>query len=113
MQRSLLVLALMFTLASARLAAGAEQAVNLEPQPQSGSREAGMGVLAAATNVVYFPLRLALTTVTASVGGLVGWLNGGNPQSAQSVWDSTEGPAYVTARMLDGSEPWHLGAAGK
>ena len=105
MQRSLFILALMAGVAAAHLAVAAEQGVNLEAATLPKGQEAGVSLLAAATNVVYFPMRLAVTTITAPVGGLVGWLNGGDLRSAQAVWNSTDGPAYMTASMLQGHEP--------
>ncbi len=68
-------------------------------QPPPG---AGASLLAALTNLAYFPVRFAITLVTAEVGGFTGWMTGGNEAAAHAVWQSTEGPAYVQPEVLEG-----------
>jgi hypothetical protein len=78
--------------------------------PEEGSgREVGVTFLATAINLVYFPVRLALTAVTAEVGGILGWINGGDPQSAQALWNVTDGPGVVRPAMLEGRESFRFG----
>ena len=64
---------------------------------------------AAATNIVYFPLRLAITIVAAEAGGLTGWLTGGDKAAAQAVWDGTEGQAYIRPEVIEGRERLRFG----
>lgn len=74
------------------------------------AQAAGFSVAAAASNTVYFPLRLSLTIITAGAGGLTGWLTGGDAASARAVWNLTDGQAYITPAMLDGRERWRFGS---
>lgn len=73
------------------------------------AQAAGMSLLAAVTNVVYFPVRLGVTICTAGVGGLTGWLTGGNYGAARSVWSSTDGQPYITPAVLEGRERLRFG----
>ncbi len=74
------------------------------------AQAAGMSLLAAVTNVVYFPIRLGVTICTAGVGGLTGWLTGGDRASARAVWNLTDGQPFVTPAMLEGRERWRFGS---
>jgi hypothetical protein len=85
-----------------RTAQGAD--VGERPEP-----EVGMAFLAMATNLVYVPVRLAVTVVTAEVGGILGFVNGGDVQSAHALWNVTDGPGVVRPGMLDGREPFRFG----
>jgi hypothetical protein len=69
----------------------------------------GISLVAATTNLVYFPVRLALTTATAGLGGLTGWLTGGDMPSAQAVWTATEGQVFITPNILEGRETLRFG----
>ena len=85
-----------------------EQSPRLD-RPTSVAQEAGMGLLAATANVIYFPLRLVVTTVTAGVGGFTGWMTGGDEEAACTVWASTDGQAFLNPRILEGRERLHFG----
>lgn len=67
------------------------------------------GFAAAASNLVYFPLRLAITIVTAEAGGLTGWLTGGDNGAARAVWHGTDGQAYITPEVIEGRERLRFG----
>jgi hypothetical protein len=82
------------------------QAVEAEEGPPPN---AGASLAAALCNVVYFPLRFAITVVTAEVGGFTGWMTGGDRAAAHAVWQSTEGQAYITPDVLEGRTPLHFG----
>ncbi|MCK6556663.1 hypothetical protein L6Q96_19115 [Candidatus Binatia bacterium] len=82
----------------------APQAPIIEP-PHVQAKDVGYSLGAAAVNVVYFPVRLAVTTLTAAAGGFTGFMIGGDPEAAAAIWDSTDGQAYITPEILDGSEP--------
>ena len=64
---------------------------------------------AAASNIVYFPLRLAITIVTAEAGGLTGWLTGGDEAAAKAVWHGTDGQAYIRPGVIEGRERLRFG----
>ncbi len=87
--------------------AGAEQmnpSASLQPPPGIGA-----SFFAALTNVAYFPVRFAITLVTAEVGGFTGWMTGGNEPAAYAVWQSTEGQAYVQPEVLEGRQRLRFG----
>ena len=69
----------------------------------------GMTFAAMGANLVYMPVRFAVTVVTAEVGGFLGWINGGDPQSAQALWNVTDGPGVVRPAMLEGRQPLWFG----
>ncbi len=94
-------------LAGALPAWGVPQGAQLEEV--SPGEAAGFSLLAAVTNVVYFPVRLGLTAVTAELGGLTGWMVGGDQQAAQAVWNVTDGQAYITPAILEGREALRFG----
>ena len=104
------VLALTVALAWTAPALAREQDPKIEVGPPRTAQELGVTLGAAAINIVYFPLRLALTLVTAELGGVAGWMTGGETQSAHAVWNSTDGEAYVTPAMLEGRQQLHFGA---
>jgi hypothetical protein len=94
-------------LASALPAWGVPQGALLEDV--APGQAAGFSVLAAVTNVVYFPVRLGLTVLTAELGGLTGWMTGGDGQAAQAVWNVTDGQAFITPAVLEGREALRFG----
>ena len=96
---------------SALPAWGAPQQVRLDEVRSRPVQAAGISLGAAAINVVYFPVRLAVTVVTAGVGGLTGWLTGGDASTAHSVWDLTDGQPYITPAILEGSERLRFGSS--
>ena len=100
---------LVATLATALPVWGAQQGARLEEVTPHPAQAAGISLGAALTNVVYFPLRLAVTIATAEVGGLTGFFTGGDAASASSVWSSTNGQAFITPAILEGREPLHFG----
>ena len=76
---------------------------------QGSAPDAGASLLAALSNIVYFPLRFAITMVTAEVGGFTGFMTGGDEAAAESVWQSTEGQACITPEVIEGREPLRFG----
>ena len=70
---------------------------------------AGASLTAAATNILYFPARFVVTLITAEVGGVTGWMTGGDEAAASAVWSSTDGQVFVTPEVIEGREPLRLG----
>jgi hypothetical protein len=73
--------------------------------------DAAAASTAALFNIFYMPVRLAVTTVTAEVGGITGFLNGADANSTRDIWRLTEGQAVLTPAALRGDEllrfgPW-------
>jgi hypothetical protein len=110
MKRTAWVLAVLALLLATAPVFAAEQNPVVE-RPRRVGQDVGFSFLAAATNIVYFPVRLALTALTAEAGGVSAWLNGGDHLTARAIWDSTDGQAYVTPNILEGSERLRFGAA--
>jgi hypothetical protein len=80
-------------------------AAEQNPQREVGSgkpsHDVSIAIAAALFNVGYVPVRLAITSTMGSLGGLVGWINGGDLESATSIWDNTEGQAFITPAILE------------
>jgi hypothetical protein len=66
--------------------------------------------LAAVSNIVYMPVRLAVTTVTAELGGVAAFLNAADANSARDIWGLTEGSAILTPAMYRGDEMFRFGS---
>ena len=96
-------------LAAALPAWGAPQQVRLEDAVPHPAQAAGIGLGAALINVVYFPVRFCVTVGTAEIGGVTGWLTGGDWSSASPVWNATDGQAYITPAILEGRERLRFG----
>jgi hypothetical protein len=73
-----------------------------EPRP-------GSAALAALGNVLFVPVRVAVTTVGAGLGGLTGWLTAGNRHAAHDVWGLFDGQQYLQPEMLYGDEVLEMG----
>lgn len=94
-------------LVGALLLAGAASAqlqpvVEREPRP-------GSATLAAVANVLFVPIRVAVTTVGAGLGGLTGWLTAGNQNAADDIWGLFDGQQYLQPEMMYGEEVLEMG----
>ncbi len=68
--------------------------------------EAGYGVLAVATNLLYMPAKLVYATLGGLTGGLAYLLTVGDMDTAESIWSPSLGGTYVVStRMLRGEDP--------
>ena len=88
----------------------APQQARIEDVTPHPAQAAGISLAAALMNVVYFPVRLAITAVTGEVGGLTGWLTGGDVPAAQSIWSATDGQPYIKPAILEGRERLRFGS---
>ena len=95
--------------AAEQMLAGGEPASQMTETSTGLEPDAGASLLAALTNIVYFPLRLTITLATAEVGGFTGWITGGNEAAARAVWQSTDGQAMITPDVIEGREPLRFG----
>ena len=74
---------------------------------QSSGAEFAKGVAAPVLSVVYFPVKLALGTAGALLGGISGWATGGNERAAEGIWRPLTGGSYfITPAVLDGKQPF-------
>jgi len=96
-------------IAGAMLYVGAAQAQAEPVQPRQP--HPGASALAATWNIVFMPVRVALAAVGAELGGLTGWLTGGNAYAAADVWHLPpfDGQMYLQPDMLNGQEPLDFG----
>lgn len=80
-------------------------AAEQNPQREVGSgkpsHDVSTAIAAAMFNVGYAPVRLAITSTMGGIGGLIGWLNGGDSESAAAIWDNTDGQAFITPAILE------------
>ena len=94
--------------ASAMLFAAAAGAQELERQ-ELRERHPGASLMAAVGNVVFVPVRFALTAFNAGLGGLTGQLTFGEKQAANDVFGLTSGQGYLQPEMLTGQETLSVG----
>jgi len=75
-----------------------------EPRP-------GSSALAATGNIVFMPVRVAVTSVGAVLGGVTGWLTAGNVDAANDIWHLPpfDGNMYLQPEMMYGGEPVRFG----
>jgi hypothetical protein len=109
MRHAASALILLGALSLALPASAAEQAPRIEQLHEPVAEAAGVSLAAACANLVYFPVRFAVTVASAEVGGVTGWLTGGDRAAARSVWDSTKGQAFLTPGILQGRERLRFG----
>ena len=75
----------------------------------SAGEEFGMALGATLLSVLYTPVRLVYGIVGAELGGVQGFLTGGNKRVADGAWRVTvEGDYYVRSSHFDGSEPFEV-----
>jgi len=94
--------------ASAMLFAAGARAQDLQPQAVR-TGQPGAALLAAAGNVVFAPVRFALTVVNAGVGGATGMLTFGDDRAAASMLGLTNGQGFLQPDMLVGRETLEVG----
>lgn len=76
----------------------------------SAGAELGMGIASTVLSVFYTPVRLAVGVVGAGLGGVEGWLTGGDLRTARSMWRPTvEGDYFIRPDHLDRTERYEWG----
>ena len=90
------------------LLSGGARAQDAEPIQRSHSP--GLAAASALINVVYVPVRLAVTAVGAVLGGFTGFITFGDKAAADAIWGLTDGSMVVTPEMLEGTERFHFSA---
>jgi len=69
---------------------------------------AGWSLGAAAINVVYIPVRLAVSTVVGVLGGVTGFFLAGDREGAEDVWGLVNGQTIITQDILQGREEFRI-----
>jgi hypothetical protein len=85
----------------------AAAASDLIPQELDRRPDAALG--AAVGNVVFLPVRLAVTTVGGVLGGFTGFMTAGNHDAADDVWDLFQGQNILTPDIVEGKEALRFG----
>lgn len=92
-------------------AAGWAQQTQGASQVQREDRPLGMelakGVASPILSAVYFPVKFSLGVTGAVLGGVSGFLTGGNERAAEGIWRPwTGGTYFITPQVLDGERPF-------
>lgn len=75
----------------------------------SAGAELGMGIASTILSVFYTPVRLTVGVVGAGLGGVEGWLTGGDLRTARSMWRPTvEGDYFIRPDHLDRTERYEF-----
>jgi hypothetical protein len=75
----------------------------------SAGAEFGMGVASTVLSIFYTPVRLTVGIVGAGLGGVEGWLTGGDMRTARSMWRPTvEGDYFIRPDHLDRTEHYEF-----
>jgi hypothetical protein len=75
----------------------------------SAGAEWGMGVASTVLSIFYTPVRLTVGIVGAGLGGVEGWLTGGDLRTARSMWRPTvEGDYFIRPDHLDRTEHYEF-----
>lgn len=71
----------------------------------------GAAALAAAGNILFMPVRVALAAVGGVLGGVTGWLTAGNLNAAHDIWrlPPFDGQTHLQPEMMYGEEPLMIG----
>jgi hypothetical protein len=80
-----------------------------EPYQQESERRPDLGLAAAVGNLVFFPVRLGITTVGGVLGGFTGFMTAGNQEAAEDVWDLFQGQNVLTPEIVGGKEALRFG----
>ncbi|MGE0683002.1 MAG: hypothetical protein AB7P69_19130 [Candidatus Binatia bacterium] len=69
--------------------------------------EFAKGIISPILSVLYFPLKFSVGAVGAVVGGVSGWMTGGNIRAAEGIWrPMTGGTYFITPQVMDGERPF-------
>ncbi len=80
----------------------------MQPLPER-QPEPGAALAAAAANIVYVPVRLALTVCNAAVGGLTGLVTTNADHAADDVFTIADGQGVLQPENIEGREPVRVG----
>ena len=73
------------------------------PPGRTPGGELARGVAAPVLSVLYFPVKLGVGVAGAFLGGVSGFLTGGNDRAAEGIWHMTTGGSYfITPETLTG-----------
>jgi hypothetical protein len=77
------------------------------PPGRTPSGEFARGVAAPVLSVVYFPVKFGVGVAGAVLGGVSGFLTGGDDRAAEGIWHPMVGGTYfITPAVLEGDQPF-------
>jgi hypothetical protein len=77
--------------------------VMAQPAGRTKSGEFARGLAAPLLSVVYFPVKFGTGVAGAVLGGVSGFLTGGNERAAEGIWHPMTGGTYfITPEILEG-----------
>lgn len=86
---------------------GMSQAQQVQQTGRDLAVESSMSVGAAVASVVYFPVKFTVGVVGAILGGVGGFVTGGNERTAEGIWrPMTGGTYFITPDVLEGQRPF-------
>ncbi|MCS6925629.1 MAG: hypothetical protein NZ578_06980 [Candidatus Binatia bacterium] len=105
-----LILGVVVAVLVSPVASWAQQAQST-PQAQQESRPLGIelarGIAAPLLSAVYTPVKFSLGVTGAVLGGVSGFLTGGNERAAEGVWRPLTGGTYfITPQLLARQSPF-------
>jgi hypothetical protein len=112
---------ILLTLLVAGAAAAAEQSPMTSGPPYAAddfepteayAPSAGAMAGAIAINLVYVPVRFAVTVAGAVLGGVEGFISCGDVGAAHEIFGLTDGSQVITPAMLEGRERWTFSGYG-
>lgn len=107
--RVVVVAALVLSFAGVAQARYRNGAFEFEPEEVTNRAPlAGWSLGAAAINIVYMPVRLAVTTVVGVLGGVTGFFLAGDRDGAEDVWGLVNGQTMITQDILQGKEEFRI-----
>jgi hypothetical protein len=76
-----------------------------QPAGRTTSGEYAGGLCAPLLSAGYFPLKLVVGVAGAVLGGVSGFLTGGNERAAEGIWrPMTGGTYFITPEVLEGEQ---------
>jgi len=73
------------------------------PPGRTPGGEFARGIAAPVLSAVYFPVKFGVGVAGAFLGGISGFLTGGNDRAAEGIWHPTVGGTYfITPAILEG-----------
>ena len=80
----------------------AEEAQSQQMESKPLASEFAKGVASPVLSVVYFPVKFSVGVAGAILGGVSGWMTGGNIRAAEGIWRPTVGGTYfITPQVID------------
>jgi hypothetical protein len=78
-----------------------------QPAGRTKSGEMARGLFLPVVNAVWFPVKFGTGVAGAVLGGVSGFMTGGNERAAQGIWrPMTGGTYFITPEVWEGERPF-------